>query len=182
MKQFLAVCVVSILAATNSSAATIRWTLDGVIGFADGTGDLGSFYEGVGGSFDVDVFERDDGPNVVLSVNASNLDVVCGGTMCQGEFSVVTAFGNPLLLQVTGTDDNGDALRFDMHFLEPVNSIGSGIVEVDYAVFVNLDAEFFRIVDEPFTVSASAVPVPAAAWLFGSALAGLGWLRRKPIG
>jgi hypothetical protein len=25
----------------------------------------------------------------------------------------------------------------------------------------------------------SAVPVPAAAWLFGSALAGLGWLRRK---
>jgi hypothetical protein len=25
----------------------------------------------------------------------------------------------------------------------------------------------------------SAVPIPAAAWLFGSALAGLGWLRRK---
>ena len=25
-----------------------------------------------------------------------------------------------------------------------------------------------------------AVPVPAAVWLFGSALAGLGWLRRKP--
>ncbi|MGI9309171.1 MAG: VPLPA-CTERM sorting domain-containing protein [Gammaproteobacteria bacterium] len=27
--------------------------------------------------------------------------------------------------------------------------------------------------------SFSAVPIPAAAWLFGSALAGLGWLRRK---
>ena len=25
----------------------------------------------------------------------------------------------------------------------------------------------------------SAVPIPAAAWLFGSALAGLGWLRRR---
>ena len=25
----------------------------------------------------------------------------------------------------------------------------------------------------------SAVPIPAAAWLFGSALAGLGWMRRK---
>ena len=25
----------------------------------------------------------------------------------------------------------------------------------------------------------NAVPIPAAAWLFGSALAGLGWLRRK---
>jgi len=30
-------------------------------------------------------------------------------------------------------------------------------------------------------VSVQAVPVPAAAWLFGSALAGLGWLRRKQI-
>ena len=29
------------------------------------------------------------------------------------------------------------------------------------------------------TVTASAVPVPAAVWLFGSALAGLGWVRRK---
>ena len=25
----------------------------------------------------------------------------------------------------------------------------------------------------------SAVPIPAAVWLFGSALAGLGWMRRK---
>jgi hypothetical protein len=29
------------------------------------------------------------------------------------------------------------------------------------------------------TGTISAVPVPAAAWLFGSALAGLGWMRRK---
>ena len=29
------------------------------------------------------------------------------------------------------------------------------------------------------TVNSAFVPIPAAAWLFGSALAGLGWLRRK---
>ena len=29
------------------------------------------------------------------------------------------------------------------------------------------------------TLTATAVPVPAAVWLFGSALAGLGWFRRK---
>jgi hypothetical protein len=28
-------------------------------------------------------------------------------------------------------------------------------------------------------IAVSAVPVPAAVWLFGSALAGLGWMRRK---
>ncbi len=31
-------------------------------------------------------------------------------------------------------------------------------------------------------VVGAAVPVPAAVWLFGSALAGLGWMRRKPTG
>jgi len=30
------------------------------------------------------------------------------------------------------------------------------------------------------TLNANPVPVPAAAWLFGSALAGLGWVRRRP--
>jgi len=30
------------------------------------------------------------------------------------------------------------------------------------------------------TATLAAVPIPAAVWLFGSALAGLGWVRRKP--
>ena len=30
-------------------------------------------------------------------------------------------------------------------------------------------------------ITVSAVPVPAAVWLFGSALAGLGWIRRKQL-
>jgi hypothetical protein len=30
-----------------------------------------------------------------------------------------------------------------------------------------------------YMVASSVVPIPAAAWLFGSALVGLGWLRRK---
>ena len=31
------------------------------------------------------------------------------------------------------------------------------------------------------TISLTAVPLPAAAWLFGSALLGLGWARRSRL-
>lgn len=34
-------------------------------------------------------------------------------------------------------------------------------------------------IQKKVTLSVSEVPVPAAVWLFGSALAGLGWLRRR---
>ena len=33
--------------------------------------------------------------------------------------------------------------------------------------------------DATLSITAAAVPVPAAVWLFGSALAGLGWFRRR---
>ena len=41
------------------------------------------------------------------------------------------------------------------------------------------DAEYCLANPGIATISASAVPVPAAAWLFGSALAGFGFLRRR---
>jgi hypothetical protein len=43
-----------------------------------------------------------------------------------------------------------------------------------------LSVEFDPTVSMVFDdIAASVVPVPAAVWLFGSALAGLGWIRRK---
>jgi hypothetical protein len=39
--------------------------------------------------------------------------------------------------------------------------------------------EYEGIVYDGGTLEGSVVPIPAAVWLFGSALAGLGWLRRK---
>jgi hypothetical protein len=44
--------------------------------------------------------------------------------------------------------------------------------------FDNTDNYFFNVpgVDN---IVASVVPIPAAVWLFGSALAGLGWIRRR---
>jgi len=45
--------------------------------------------------------------------------------------------------------------------------------------FATLESNAYLSFDNIVT-GAALVPVPAAVWLFGSALAGLGWMRRKP--
>ena len=58
-----------------------------------------------------------------------------------------------------------------------------------FANYYNADIPEWRIQSGPLpeyypdgrTAWSVAVPVPAAVWLFGSALAGLGWIRRKQI-
>jgi hypothetical protein len=55
----------------------------------------------------------------------------------------------------------------------------SGLTSVD--IEINLYPDYLVCCD-PFAIddiTLQTVPVPAAVWLFGSALAGLGWLRRK---
>jgi len=49
-----------------------------------------------------------------------------------------------------------------------------GAVGPDPSVTVGMD-------NLTITASGAPVPLPAAIWLFGSALAGLGWLRRRPV-
>jgi hypothetical protein len=53
---------------------------------------------------------------------------------------------------------------YDFSFLVDTPDYGGGFLEDGQIAF------------------SAAVPVPAAVWLFGSALAGLGWLRRKQTG
>jgi len=71
--------------------------------------------------------------------------------------------------------------------------VGGGSANLGVSVgtgdWLNLEALSFRAEGNQFgfgsatveldNVVVSAVPVPAALWLFGSALAGLGWLKRK---
>jgi hypothetical protein len=60
---------------------------------------------------------------------------------------------------------NSLTLAAGTHDLTMASSIGT----FGGSVFLDFDA----------TLSITAVPIPAAAWLFASALAGLGWLRRR---
>jgi hypothetical protein len=59
-----------------------------------------------------------------------------------------------------------------------VNTLGTGDwLNLNYVEIFGTQMTYNLDVDN--IVVAAAVPVPAAVWLFGSALAGLGWMRRK---
>ena len=64
-----------------------------------------------------------------------------------------------------------------------VDLTGTGFVSLDEAYDINASGQIVGVGTLSDGSSGAfmltAVPVPAAIWLFGSALAGLGWLRRK---
>jgi hypothetical protein len=81
---------------------------------------------------------------------------------------------------VTGYYKNGGSISTDIAVTGAMATYQFG---VDWS---NLDSVVFSGVNGAPYVSAldnivlsSVVPIPAAVWLFGSALAGLGWMRRK---
>jgi hypothetical protein len=54
----------------------------------------------------------------------------------------------------------------------------SAWADLDYVEFSSDNGLSPTAIDN-IAITTTAVPVPAAVWLFGSALAGLGWMRRK---
>jgi len=80
---------------------------------------------------------------------------------------------------ITGYYAGGGSIAVNLSVDQAVlnHQFDSAWSNLDQVVFGTAsDSVFFHGVDN---ISVSAVPVPAAAWLFGSALAGLGWIRRK---
>jgi hypothetical protein len=90
---------------------------------------------------------------------------------------------DPMPLAVTGTfaDNSQVSTSFNnVTGLFDTLALGSGwdnLASVSFAVDTTNNYPFNVPAFDNIVVS--AVPVPAAAWLFGSALAGLGWFRRK---
>jgi hypothetical protein len=91
---------------------------------------------------------------------------------------------DPQPLTVTGTYANNSTISITYTsitgFLETL-SMGPGweglksvSFEVDTSNNYSFNVPYFD------NIVVNEVPVPAAVWLFGSALVGLGWMRRKP--
>lgn len=124
----------------------------GALGYTDSGGNAGPI------SFEM---TRTDG----LSFAYLSGDVTGGGAYFGGGVSVIgTKTGGGIATDPIGTGDWLDLVKvtFSVSSSGPPSSPEVLIVTAD-------------------NITVSVVPIPAAAWLFGSALAGLGWMRRKRL-
>jgi hypothetical protein len=101
-----------------------------------------------------------------------------------GQVTTQTHFSNGYGTGALYTDEDG-ILRQLGWSVEPTGCTSYRCSGGNFYVF---GPEYTRVLSEDFSYTAgvflvrtTAVPVPAAVWLFGSALAGLGWLRRKQV-
>jgi hypothetical protein len=140
-----------------------------------GTGSVyfdGSLGEGAFSSFGVTFRVGDGGTTLDLTGSygaGSNLPGLSGGV---AGFRLLE--GENLIYQATGDviDYSGFLSAGDYTIIAEANVYGRGFNEGGAAY--DFSGEFG-------TAEVAFVPVPAALWLFGSALAGLGWIRRKRV-
>ena len=168
----------------SAEAARLTWTLQDVV-FTDGA--IAS------GTFD---YDRDDGPDGKFSninIGVSGGSVISDATFADLVPGVLTGPGFVAFISDIPVTP-GETTRFTIRFDGFLSNAGGSIPLV---ASPSIDASSqevcstFNDPDECFLiepnvrfvsggfVTTSPVPVPAAAWLFGSALGILGWLRRK---
>jgi hypothetical protein len=109
------------------------------------------------------------------------IETVGGQVLSLSSFDIGFAFGDIKPFVIEGYQSGGIVIsqNFDSvggTFFDTV-IMGPGWENLDSISFTMTALDPTPVVFDNIVVS--AVPVPAAVWLFGSALAGLGWLRRK---
>jgi len=100
------------------------------------------------------------------------------------EVSMTSAFVGERSVILTGYFASGGSISTELTANTYSDSWFSYTFGSDWQNLVSLE---FGALDAPYSWTAigfdnivvTAVPIPAAVWLFGSALAGLGWMRRK---
>jgi len=167
----------SIFLSSVAQAVPVSWTLNDVV-LSDGGTVSGSF------SYDADTNTYSDlnvsayVPSVLIVAEDQNLSF--GG--------LGSGWSTPFTMNLNDWYESGLELfmRFDGNLSNSggtlnILSYGDGTLSGIYDSELNggpNPSSYYQVAI--IGGSVSTVPVPAAVWLFGSALLGLGWLRRKP--
>jgi hypothetical protein len=177
MRSILAVLLFALSVTVN--ATPVQWTLQDVV-FNDGGSATGSFFYDAdtnvysdisitttAGSLSAGQFYEFENPE--LNPSAWGLKLVAIADPITGtaafNLNLNTSTGIPKsMTNAGGTIDLG------------TNAFEAACYWNGYSNCTSFGGVGSRNV---LTGTVSAVPIPAAVWLFGSALAGLGWMRRK---
>jgi hypothetical protein len=160
------ILIITLLASMTANAAPVTWAVDTLL-FSDGGSAYGSF-------------TYDENTNLYSDIDITTLDSDGRGSANYQQL-VEGAGSYDKFLYVVGPGAGG--LRGLGLFF------GSSLTNTGGTVAITSGSEDFcddydcwppdQTIRAVVSGSVSAVPIPAAVWLFGSALAGLGWLRRK---
>jgi len=171
MKLIVIVC--GLFLGVMAQAAPVTWTINNA---AMNDGGV------VTGSFDYDaVTDVMSNVNIVSTtyndsflINSSNID---SGGYCSIEVCGLHAVG-----WVASTESPNIIRDFGFYLDAPLTNAG-GSIAINTLYDVRYNNVTFDLDERnllyPTTATITAVPIPAAVWLFGSALAGMGWIRRR---
>ncbi len=150
--------VILLFVVGSAQAAVVTWSLNDVV-----FEDLGT----ATGSFDYDADTNVYSDVAILTTAWSSHSATSYSGL---EFGFTRGIGT----ERTACGPEEGECRLELLF-EPLTNAGGVRALTGFE-----EAEFFGG-DRRYVIAGtlSAVPLPAAVWLFGSALAGLGWMRRR---
>jgi hypothetical protein len=174
--------VILLLLAGTAQAIPVTWTVDGI--FDDGGTLTGTF-----------VFDADTGSYTNINLSSTDYSTYYepysteydagtaqfGAELTYSDFTVWDASG--LFVQGQARLAPSEYIGLDIFWGAALTNAGGTYSLVNgrgrtYTTNLSVDAGHGPI-RAIASGTVSTVPIPAAVWLFGSALAGLGWMRRK---
>jgi len=155
---------------TSVQAAPVTWTLNDV-GFDDGEILEGSF-----------TFDADTNSYSNVYIYSSDYSYAGYSDTALPPFviwnSIYSSSNENYLGGETAYDFVG-LFILDLRFDSALTNAGGSVSLLPTSYEGLYQGEFVAFERAVVSGTLSAVPIPAPAWLFGSALAGLGWMRRK---
>jgi len=170
MSQVIAITIFTLVSFLSPAlqAAAVTWTLEGIT-FDDSGTATGTF------NYDADMNTYSD-----INITTQGGDTLNFGGKYTQLFTEAASNSGELKTETFPCGTIAGSCVFGLNFATNLMNAGGSInILADNAISIE---GFYGPTRNIISGSVSAVPVPAAVWLFGSALAGLGWLRRKRTG
>ena len=170
MRALFAALLIALAGAVQ--AAPVVWTIDSLL-FDDGGTASGSF-----------TYDADTNTYSHISISTSSGSVLPGGVygVIHPHTPYVAPSNETGMVVLDVTNGEFDSTAMSLIFESPLSNAG-GTILLTYSIETSCAGELcnFPVSPQRFLVSGSvsAVPIPAAVWLFGSGLGLLGWLRGR---